>query len=255
MKKADYSEIASFYDRGRSLSEQNIDLWLGIIVRLSGTREGARLLDLGCGTGRFAIPIATNLHYQVTGADSSKEMLIKAKEKDTSGLVTWDLQDAHHLNYADASFNIVFISHVLHHCADPRQVLSECRRVLSPGGVLLNRHSVIEEIRGDPESTFFPEARAINEARIFSLAETIALLKEAGFVNIVSEKIVQRTSDSGHALYERMSHKNVSTLSMIPQEAFERGLKRLHEYVQKHPDDPWLLYDTMRITVGYKVEP
>ena len=117
---------------------------------------------------------------------------------------------------------------------------------------MLNRHSVIEEIRQDPESTFFPEALAINENRIFSLKETIALLRKAGFVNIVSEKIVQRTSENGYALYERMSNKNVSALSMIPQEAFKRGLKRLYDYVQTHPDDPWLQYDIMRMTAGYK---
>ena len=252
MKKADYRKIASLYDKGRSLSEENIDLWLGIISRFAGNRKGARLLDLGCGTGRFALPIATKLGFTVTGVDSSKDMLAKAIEKDANRLVTWDVQDAHLLSYADASFDIVFMSHLLHHCADPARVIAECQRVLSPDGVLLNRHSVIEEIRGDPESTFFPETRAINEARIFSLAETITLLKQAGFVNIVSEKIIQHTSDTGYILYEKMSNKNVSALAMIPQKAFERGLKRLYEYVQNNPHDPWLLYDIMRITVGYK---
>ena len=252
MKKADYSKIAPLYDKGRSLSEQNIDLWLEVIVRLSRGSKGYRLLDLGCGTGRFAIPMAEKLGYRVTGVDASSEMLDKACEKDTSRRVTWDVQDAHHLSYGDASFDIAFMSHLLHHCASPTQVISECRRVLTQNGILLIRHSVIEEIRQDPESTFFPEARAINEARILSLKETMTLLREAGFLNIVSQKIVQRTSESGYALYERMSNKNVSALSMIPQEAFEQGLERLHAYVQEHPDDPWLLYDKMRMTAGYK---
>lgn len=252
MKKTDYGKIASFYDKGRTISEQNLDLWLGVIARLSGGQKGARLLDLGCGTGRFAIPIAEKLDYRVTGTDASPEMLEKAREKDSKHSVTWDVQDAHRLNYPDACFDIVFMSHVLHHCADPVRVISECWRVLTPGGTLLNRHSVIEEIREDPESTFFPEARAVNEARIYSLNDTIVLLEEAGFKDIVSEKIVQRTSENGYALYERMSNKNVSALSMIPQEAFEHGLKRLHDYVQKHPDDPWLQYDIMRMTAGYK---
>ena len=79
MKKADYSKIAASYDLGRFLSNRNYDLWLGIISRLSGKSEGARLLDLGCGTGRFAIPIAAKLRFQVTGADSSEEMLARAR--------------------------------------------------------------------------------------------------------------------------------------------------------------------------------
>ena len=101
MKKADYSKIASFYDRGRTLSEYNMDLWFGAIARLSGAREGSRLLDIGCGTGRFAIPIANRLGCSVTGADSSAEMLDKARKKDSEKVVKWDVEDAQDLSYPD----------------------------------------------------------------------------------------------------------------------------------------------------------
>ena len=70
MKKADYSKIAEFYDKGRSLSEQNMELWLKLISEHSGATQGAEVLDLGCGTGRFAIPMAERLGFEVTGADS-----------------------------------------------------------------------------------------------------------------------------------------------------------------------------------------
>ena len=252
MKKADYSKIAPCYDKGRYLTELNMDLALGFLTKYAKTTAGIHILDLGCGTGRFALPMAERLGCRVTGADNSPEMLDKAREKDTRHNVIWDIQDAHRLSYYDTSFDIVFISHLLHHCAEPGQVLVECRRVLKPGGLLLIRHCVIEEIREDPESIFFPEALSINETRIATIAQMIALLKEAGFVNINSEIFIQRSSENGQILYERMSTRNVSSLVMIPQQAFERGLKRLHEYVQKHPDDLWLLDDKMRITTGYR---
>ena len=91
--KADYSKIASYYDRGRSLSEQNTRMWLDLIVRLSGASPSARILDLGCGTGRFSLPMAQWLEYEVTGADSSTEMLAVAKEKDADSEVSWVLAD------------------------------------------------------------------------------------------------------------------------------------------------------------------
>ncbi len=56
MIKAEYSRIASFYDEGRSLSEQNTVMWLNLIAEPSGALKGARVLDLGCGTGRFSLP-------------------------------------------------------------------------------------------------------------------------------------------------------------------------------------------------------
>jgi ubiquinone/menaquinone biosynthesis C-methylase UbiE len=252
MQKADYSKISDYYDKGRWLSEQNIDKWLGLIKKYTKAPASAKLLDLGCGTGRFAIPIAEKLGYRVTGADASPEMLDKARAKDTPKKIIWDVQDAHHMNYPDGSFDIVFMSHVLHHCTNAGQALKECNRVLRPGGILLVRHCVIEEIREDPESVFFPEDLAINESRIATLKETKKLLKKAGFINIASEMIIQRSSNNGHELYARMATRNVSALAMIPQAAFESGLKRLYEYVQKHPDDPWLLDEKLRITAGYK---
>ena len=56
MTKADYSKIASFYDKGRSLSKQDTAMWLNLIAKLSGASKGARALDLGCGTGRCSPP-------------------------------------------------------------------------------------------------------------------------------------------------------------------------------------------------------
>jgi len=54
-----------------------------LISRMIGSRaEVIRFLDLGCGTGRFSIPVAERLGYLVTGADNSEEMLARAKSKE-----------------------------------------------------------------------------------------------------------------------------------------------------------------------------
>lgn len=44
MKKADYDKIASFYDQGRTISDQNIDLWLDLVKEFSKVSSGARVL-------------------------------------------------------------------------------------------------------------------------------------------------------------------------------------------------------------------
>lgn len=252
MKKADYNKIAPLYDRGRKLTQENITLWLGIISRLSGAAPGSRLLDLGCGTGRFAIPIARELGYRVTGADSSREMLAKAREKDEAGLVKWDLQDAQSLNFPDKSFDIVFMSFLLHHCDDQEKVISECHRILDERGVILIRHAGMDQIREDVAHTFFPETLAIDEARMYTVKRVEDCLKEAGFSGVTSEEIVQRSFDNSRDHLEAILLKNTSTLTMIPQEAFDRGVGKLREYVKENPYDPWLLHDRIVMTAGYK---
>ena len=165
MKKADYSRIAASYDKGCPLSEQNIELWLKLISKYSKDRKSCRVFDLGCGTGRFALPIASQLHYRMVGADSSKKMLARAQEKDIKRLVEWDYQDAQNLTYNDESFDIVFMSHLLHHVSSPARVLRECQRVLVTSGVIIIRYGAIEQIRHDVEHVFFPEVLTIDEAR------------------------------------------------------------------------------------------
>jgi ubiquinone/menaquinone biosynthesis C-methylase UbiE len=252
VKKADYSKIASFYDEGRPLTEQIIDLWLNAVSRLAKAPEGAKLLDLGCGTGRFAIPLATKLRFAVTGADCSKEMLEKAKEKDSKRLVKWDLENAQSLTYPNNSFDVVFMSHLLHHCDDPDEVIRECWRVLKVPGVILVRYGALEQIRDDAEHTFFPEALKIDETRVFSFARMASCLQEAGFDGIISEEIMQRTYETGYDLLKADMLKGNSVLTMISPESFEKGISTLRAYVEKNPNDPWLLHGSMTLTAGYK---
>ena len=252
MRKADYSSIASFYDTGRPISEQNVDLWLGLITKFSSISKNARVLDLGCGTGRFSIPMVTKLHFRVTGADFSEDMLDKAREKDTTGLVKWALEDAQQLTYPDESFDVVFMSHLLHHVDDPCQVLSECQRVLASPGVVLIRYGAIEQIRDDVEHTFFPEVLDIDEARTPSVKIVEQWLVGASFQDIISQEIVPKTFDMSTAHLNTAEGRGNSVLSMISPESFEKGIRDLKKYVKENPNDPWLLYDKITLTVGYK---
>lgn len=250
MIKADYSKIASFYDQGRSLSEQNTTLWLDLIAELSAAPKGARILDLGCGTGRFSLPMAGRLGLDVTGADSSSEMLAKAKQKDPNAEVRWTLADANALTFPADSFDVVFMSHLLHHVDSPPAVLSECHKVLAPSGVILIRYGAMDQIRHDVEHTFFPQAIEIDEPRAPSQELTERWLLEAGFVDLSSRQVVQQTYQSGAAHLDAARAKSTSLLSMISEESFEAGIQRLAAHVAGNPMDEWSLFDRMTLTAG-----
>jgi ubiquinone/menaquinone biosynthesis C-methylase UbiE len=252
MGKANYRKIAEFYDDGRHLSEWNAERWLELIRERSGAERGAAVLDLGCGTGRFALPMARRLGFKVTGADLSPEMLAKARQKDTKHEVTWDRQDAERLTYADGSFNVVFMSHLLHHVGRPATVIAECYRVLRASGVLLIRYGAIEQISDDVEHRLFAGTVEIDKARTPSVQDTARWLQEAGFSDVTSEEIVQRTYADGQAHLRAVRARSTSVLTMIRAEAFEEGLRRLEQHVASKPDDPWVLFDRMTLTVGRK---
>lgn len=254
MKKADYEKIAELYDKGRSLPDHITGLWMDIIKRYSGAQEGAKVLDLGCGTGRFTIVMANELRYRMVGADSSEAMLIKARGKDTTKSITWDCLDAQNLTYTDKTFDVVFMSHLLHHVDSPAKVISESKRVLKDSGAILVRYGPMEYIRNDVEHTFFFEVLDIDEPRTLTIETVEKLLSDAGFSGIRTEVIKQQTYNNSAAHLESIRNKHTSVMTMISQESYEQGLKKLSEYIEENRDDPWLLHDSIAITAGYKGE-
>ena len=254
MIKADYSKIALYYDRGRPFSEKNIVMWLKLIAKLPEVSKGARLLDLGCGTGRFSLPLASRLGLDVTGLDSSSDMLAKAKQRDPNSVVSWVLADASTLPHPESSFDIVFMSHLLHHVDNPLKVLKECSNVLVPSGVVIVRYGAMEQIRNDVVHAFFQQVIEIDERRTPTRQLTEKWLVDAGFSNISSEEILQQTYQTGLEHLDAVRAKSTSVLSMISEESFQTGLHCLEEYIAKNPEDEWLLFDRMTLTVGHKME-
>ena len=99
--------------------------------------QGGSVLDVGCGTGTFAIAFAARRpDAQVTGIDGDAEILARARAKAGSEAIEWRQGLAGELPFAEDSIDVVTMSLVLHHLlpAQKREALAEIRRVLRPGG-------------------------------------------------------------------------------------------------------------------------
>jgi ArsR family transcriptional regulator len=98
-----------------------------------------RLLDIGTGTGRVLELLAPRVR-QALGIDASKAMLALARSRlsgpDFAHCAVRQA-DMYRLPLPDAGFDTVVLQMVLHHAEEPRDVIREAARVLSPGGRLL----------------------------------------------------------------------------------------------------------------------
>ncbi|HEY2141822.1 MAG TPA: class I SAM-dependent methyltransferase [Solirubrobacteraceae bacterium] len=101
----------------------------------AGTRQPARVLDVGCGEGRFAAELART-GVRVVGIDVAAEPLRRARARHPE--LDLRLVDAEGpWPFPDAGFDAVWVGETIEHVADTAGWLSELRRVLRSEGNLL----------------------------------------------------------------------------------------------------------------------
>ena len=100
---------------------------------------GGRILEIGVGTGLSFDDYDAST--EITGIDISEPMIARARERAASGryphVKGLAVMDAHDLHFDDASFDCVVGQFVITLVEDPERVLSECARVVRPGGQII----------------------------------------------------------------------------------------------------------------------
>ena len=98
---------------------------------------GTRVLDVACGTGNTAIPAAL-AGAKVTGVDIASNLVAQARERARQAGVAAEFRegDAEHLDFPDASFDVIISVFGAMFAPRPERVASELLRVCRPGGTI-----------------------------------------------------------------------------------------------------------------------
>jgi SAM-dependent methyltransferase len=112
-------------ERRRRLVGRSYDMALELARVLP---QGARVLDVGCGSGYIAHHLSAMLGAPVSGIDVRKTV---------DAPIDYAAFDGSHFPVADAAFDAVLLCYVLHHAQDQPSFLREVRRVLRDGGLVV----------------------------------------------------------------------------------------------------------------------
>src|SRR5262249_37204881 len=134
-----YDEVAGEFNRLTERFATPLSLKMLSLARVG---PGARVLDVGTGTGLVALLAARLVSSgKVVGIDHSSGMLeqarAKASRESLDHIASFWQMDAEHLDFPDQSFDAVCSLFALLHFPTPLFALREMHRVLRPGGRLI----------------------------------------------------------------------------------------------------------------------
>ncbi len=225
----DYSGLAPTYDRTRSSLDEVRDFWLPAVTLMGDVRAGASVLDVGCGTGRLAVPLSEV--YRVVGIDVSPEMLALARSK--GGRARFLRADAAREPFRQGSFDLALAVMVLHLLPDFRAVVREIARVARRAVIATidmqarTRHAIDEA---------FPSLHGIDEGRFPRIPDLITACREAGFPRVEVHQAPRRVESSTAEFIDRVRGRYISTLALLPPGEFERGLSWLEAELPRRGD-------------------
>lgn len=226
MARIDYDEMAPDYDRGRALSPGALNDLRTALADYVPAESAGPVLDLGCGTGQFALLLAEWFGVEVVGVEPSQGMRAEAKANATHQLVRYVGGRAEEIPLRTASCGIAWLAHMVHHVDDLQRCMREVRRVVLPGGRLLIRGAFPGRFDDITMFEFWPSAaKAVED---FPTREiTIEACVAAGFEVEKLLSLPQVTAQSLRNYLEKAKSRADTSLTLISDDEFTRGLRAL----------------------------
>jgi len=234
-----FDPAAEIYDKSRPLFEASVEKGMGSLLEAAGA--GARILEVGTGTGRISIPLLER-GTDLIGCDLSRGMLSRQREKYPATRLVQS--DAVWLPFPSNYFGAVLAVHVMHLIGPWKGALREFKRALKPGGVFLNVRtyepvgiSIRKEIRvhwrnwlkSQGFDTGHPGAQSDEELRgeMRSMGARIKEVEVVRFRHVYTLRVE----------LERYESRVYSDTWPVPDVLFQASLAELREWVMHEYGD------------------
>jgi ubiquinone/menaquinone biosynthesis C-methylase UbiE len=256
--RVNYEEIAPTYNR-RYIANP-LPQVAATLRALVEDLDPARILEVGCGTGRWLAELG-QAGRNVSGLDLSPAMLSQARtqlEPVKPGPANLACGHALRLPFPNRTFDLVYCVNALHHFGGPRAFVAEAGRLLRPGGALA-------VVGMDPRRSrdtwylyrYFKGTYAADRRRFPTPGELVDWMAVQGF-----ERIEWRPAERifgplvGRDIFKNsFLHKGgTSQLALLSDEAYALGIRHIEAtLVQAEAAGKTLVFPVdilLTITVG-----
>lgn len=236
-----FEAVADHYDRYRKPRPLIINQIVNTIKRYS--LENGNILDLGCGTGRYATEIGRVFDKVIYGVDSSDAMLLNANNKSNIQASKCDCNEV--LNLPNTFFSFAYCVNFIHYIKHLDSFFSSVHKALSNTGSVYIVTHLEEDILRQTLGYYFPDCINIELSMIHTVEDITRSLSENGFSSIEVETISKKIP-LGAEDYNAYRFKTYNCLHSIDERSFARGLAHMESDIKKESGMGFLSYTVVK---------
>jgi len=198
------------------------------IPHLLAIGQGVSVLEIGCGSGGYALHLVESCGCHIVGLDLNREGIHTAtglaREKNLSDQAVFHECDVSQpLPFADETFNAVFANDVLCHIRGRLSLLGEIRRVLKAGGRLLFSDALV--IGGIVSKEEIAIRSSIGPYFFLPAGENEKLIERAGFQVLEARDTTEQAATIANRWHDEREKRKAALESIEGESNFE-GLQR-----------------------------
>jgi len=236
MARIDYDQVATHYDRARGMPLEDILAWRYAVAPYVAEAPERCVLDVGAGTGLFALAFAEWFDVPVVAVEPSAAMLEKARAQRAHPRITYVEGDAEDLAVERGSAGLAWLSTVVHHVPDLAVCARALRTALRPRGPVLIRGAFPGRLDDITLFRFFPTGRKVIDTYP-TVEQTAAAFASAGFTIESLTSVPQISARSMRTFLDSVRLRADTVLRGISDDDFAAGLVALERAVAEQQEE------------------